>query len=198
MTILAALIAATVELHGDPQHTTAQFAVKHMVVTTVRGEFGKVDSTLDWDKDDPSKSKVTLDIDASTVDTHVEKRDAHLKSADFFDVAKCPKITFKSNKVEKAGDGQYKVTGDLTMHCQTHPATLDVAFDGKAIKSPWGTTVYAASATGKIKRSEWGLTWNKALETGGALVSDDVDLSVDIEFVAKPAEAKKEAAAEKK
>src|SRR5213592_2324962 len=106
MTILAALIiaaGAAVELHGDPQHTTAQFTVKHMVVTTVRGEFGKVDSTLDWNKDDPTKSKVDLKIDASSVDTHVEKRDAHLKSADFFDAAKCPEITFKSNKIEKDG-----------------------------------------------------------------------------------------------
>jgi len=191
MTIFAALVAAAVELHGDPQHTTAQFAVKHMVVTTVRGEFGKVDSMLDWNKDNPSASKVDLDIDASTVDTHVEKRDNHLKSADFFDVAKCPKITFKSTKIEPAGSDHYKVTGDLTMHCQTHPATLDVAFDGKGIKAPWGPTVYAASATGKINRHDWGLNWNKALESGGVLVSDDVDLNVDIEFVAKPAEAKK-------
>jgi len=185
MTFLAAL-AAAVTLQGDPQHTTAQFAVKHMVVTTVRGEFGKTESTLEWNKDNPAASKVEMKIDASTVDTHVEKRDNHLKSADFFDAAKCPEITFKSTKIEPAGSDHYKVTGDLTMHCQTHSATLDVAFDGKGVKAPWGPTVYAASATGKIKRADWGLTWNKALESGGVLVSDDVDLDVEVEFVARP------------
>lgn len=191
MTILAALVAATLELHGDPQHTTAQFAVKHMVVTTVRGEFAKAESTLEWNKEDPAKSKVDMKLDAGSIDTHVEKRDNHLKSADFFDAAKCPDITFKSTKIEAAGADHYKVTGDLTMHCQTHPATLDVAFDGKAMKTPWGPTVYAASATGKIKRADWGLTWNKALESGGVLVSDDVDLDVEVEYVAKPPMAAK-------
>ena len=197
--ILAVLFAAApLTLEGDPAHTTAGFAVKHMVVTTVRGQFSKVNSTLHWNKDDPAKSSVDLKIDPASITTNNEKRDNHLRSPDFFDVQKCPEITFKSNKVQKSGADNYKVAGDLTMHCVTKPVTLDVQFADHPVKSPFGTTVYAANATGKIKRSDWGLNWNKALESGGVLVSDDVNLDIDIEFVAKPAEAKKEAQAETK
>ena len=197
--VLAALLAAApVTLEADPAHTTAGFAVKHMVVTTVRGEFTKVNSTLHWNKDDPSRSNVDVKIDAASINTNNEKRDTHLKSPDFFDAQKCPEITFKSNRVEKAGGDTFKVTGDLTMHCVTKPVTLQVQFADQPVKSPWGTTVYAANATGKIKRSEWGLNWNKALESGGVLVSDDVNLDLDVEYIAKPAEAKKEAQAESK
>ena len=189
--LLAALLAASVQLQADPAHTTATFAVKHLMVTTVRGQFNKAESTLDWDKDDPSKSSVTFKIDASSVDTHNEKRDADLRSPNFFDVAKCPEISFKSTKVEKATADSYKVTGDLTMHCQTKPISLEVAFNPNGVKTPWGVTVFAASTSAKVKRSEWGLLWNKALESGGVMVSDDVDLSVDVEYDQKPAEAKK-------
>ena len=189
---------ATMDLDNDPAHTTATFAVKHMMVNTVRGQFAKVTSTLNWDKDDPTKSAVAVKIDAASIDTHNEKRDGHLKSPDFLDAAKCPEITFKSTKVEKSGSDKYKVTGDLTMHCQTHPATIDVAFTSNPIKAPWGALVYAGSATGNIKRSEWGLTWNKPLDqAGGMLVGDDVQFEIDAEYNAKPAAptAKKEAAA---
>lgn len=197
-TLLAALVAASLTLEADPAHTTAGFAVKHMMVTTVRGQFSKVNSTLHWNKDDPAKSSVDMKIDAASITTNNEKRDTHLKSPDFFDVQKCPEITFKSNKVQKSGGDKYKVAGDLTMHCVTKPVTLDVEFADHAVKTPFGTTVYAANATGKIKRSEWGLNWNKALESGGVIVSDDVNLDVDLEYVSKPAEAKKEAQAESK
>ncbi len=193
MTFLAALLAATIELHADPPHTTASFAVKHMVVTTVRGQFGKTESTLLWDKQDPTKSSVDFKIDVSTIDTREAKRDGHLKSPDFFDSARCPEMTFKSTKIEPAGGDKFKVSGDLTMHCVTKPVTLDVIFNSNGMKSPWGTTVYAATANGKLNRSDWGLIWNKALESGGMLVSDDVDLEVDVEYVQKPAEAKNEA-----
>jgi polyisoprenoid-binding protein YceI len=197
--VLAALVvAAPVTLEADPAHTTAGFAVKHMVVTTVRGEFTKVNSTLRWNKDDPANSSVDLKIDAASINTNNEKRDTHLKSPDFFDAQKCPEITFKSNRIEKASGDKYKVTGDLTMHCLTKPITLDVQFADQPVKSPWGTTVYAANATGKLKRSDWGLKWNKALESGGMLLSDDVNLDVDVEYVSKPAEARKEAQAESK
>jgi polyisoprenoid-binding protein YceI len=195
---LAALVAATtLTLEGDPAHTSAGFSVKHMVVTTVRGEFTKVNSTLHWNKDEPAKSTVDLKIDAASINTNNEKRDTHLKSADFFDVQKCPDMTFKSTKVEKSGD-KYKVSGNLTMHCVTKPLTLEASFTDQPIKSPAGTSVYPASATGKLKRSDWGLTWNKALESGGALVSDDVNLELDFEYAPKPAEAKKEAQVETK
>lgn len=194
-------LAATVQLEADPPHTTVSFAVKHMMINTVRGEFGKVASTIEWDKDAPAKSSVTFKIDPASIDTRNEKRDGHLKSADFFDVAKCPDMSFKSTKVEKESGDKYKVTGDLTMHCQTHPLTLDVTFNPNPIKSPWGTEVYVANATGNLKRSEWGLTWNKALQqAGGVLVGDEVNIQMDAEYLPKPAApaAKKEAAAESK
>lgn len=197
MTIaLAALLAAApLTLEADPAHSSAAFAVKHMVVTTVRGQFDKVASTLEWNKDDPTKSSVEVKIDAASIDTHNEKRDGHLKSADFFDVEKCPEISFKSEKLQKAGKS-YKVTGPLTMHCQTRPVTLQAVFSGPQ-KTPMGTTVYAAEVTGKLKRSDWGLKWNKAIEGGGVVVSDDVNLDLNFEYGQK-AEAKKEAQAESK
>jgi polyisoprenoid-binding protein YceI len=197
--LLAALVAAApITLEADPAHSSAGFAVKHMVVTTVRGEFTKVNSTLHWNKDDPTKSSVDLKIDTASVNTNVEKRDGHLKSADFFDAQKCPEISFKSQTVEKAGPDKYKVSGDLNMHCVSKPITLDVEFTDQPVKTPMGTTVYAANATGKLKRSDWGLNWNKALESGGLVVSDEVKLDVNLEYVVKPADAKKEAQVESK
>jgi polyisoprenoid-binding protein YceI len=197
-TLFAALLAAVVELQADPAHTTITFTAKHMMITTVRGAFSKVASTLKWDKDDPTKSSVDFKADVSSIDTHNDKRDAHLKSADFFDAEKCPEITFKSTRIEKAGGDKYKVSGNLTMHCVTKPATFDVTFNPNGVKSPWGTTVYAASAVGKVKRSDWGLTWNKTLESGGMLVSDDIGIDAEIEYVQNPPAAKKEAQAETK
>jgi polyisoprenoid-binding protein YceI len=196
--VLAALLAAApITLEADPAHSSAGFSVKHMVVTTVRGQFDKFTSTLQWNKDDPSKSTVDMKIDTASIDTHNEKRDGHLKSADFFDAQKCPEITFKSDKIDKAGD-HYDVNGNLTMHCVTKPVKLQVAFADQPQKSPMGTTVYAAEVTGKLKRSDWGLTWNKALESGGMMVSDDVNLDINLELVQKSADAKKEAQAETK
>jgi polyisoprenoid-binding protein YceI len=168
-------------LTSDPAHSTAGFAVKHMMLTTVRGEFDKFTSTLDWNDADPSKSSVTADIDASSIDTHQEGRDKHVKSPDFLDVAKFPTITFKSTKVEKGGDG-YKVTGDLTFHGVTKPITLDVQTDGKPHKTPMGGTIYSVAATGKIKRSDFGVSWNKNLDGGGVLISDDVALEFNLEY----------------
>jgi len=192
----AALIAAlplaaqAVPLQADPAHSTAGFSVKHMKVTTVRGQFDKFNSTLDWNEADPSKSTITADIDSSSIDTHQEARDKDLKSAKFFDVAKYPTITFKSTKVEKSGDG-FKVTGDLTMHGVTKPVTLNVETDGKPHKTPMGSTIFNASAKGSLKRSDFGLSWNAAIEGGGVIVSDEVQLEIDGEYSApKPAAAK--------
>ena len=197
LVLAAVLAAAPVTLEADPNHSTVGFSVKHMVVTTVRGQFPRFSSTLNWNKDDPSRSAIELKVDPSSINTNNEKRDGHLKSPDFFDVQKCPEMTFKSNRIEKSGD-KYKVTGDLTMHCVTKPLSLEASFTEQPIKSPFGTSVYPASATGKLKRSEWGLTWNKALESGGAMVSDDVNLDLEFEFLQKPLEGKKEAQAETK
>jgi polyisoprenoid-binding protein YceI len=197
LVLAAVLAAAPVILEADPNHSTVGFSVKHMVVTTVRGQFPKFSSTLNWTKDDPSKSAIELKVDPASINTNNEKRDGHLKSPDFFDVQKCPEMTFKSNRIEKSGD-KYKVMGDLTMHCVTKPVTLEASFTDQPIKSPFGTSVYPASASGKLKRSEWGLTWNKALESGGAMVSDDVNLELEFEFLQKAVEGKKEAQAETK
>ncbi|HEY4883488.1 MAG TPA: YceI family protein [Myxococcales bacterium] len=198
MTLLLAafLTAAPITLEADPNHSTAAFSVKHMMVTTVRGTFTKLSSNLTFDKDDPAKGSVVLKIDPASINTNNEKRDGHLKSADFFDVQRCPEMTYKSTRIDKSGD-KYKVTGDLTMHCVTKPLTLEASFTSDPVKSPMGP-VYPASATGKLKRSEWGLTWNKTLESGGALVSDDVNLELDFEFVPSKAEARKEAQTESK
>jgi polyisoprenoid-binding protein YceI len=194
--LLAAVLAAPVTLEADPNHSSANFSVKHMMVTTVRGNFTRFSSTVTFDKDDLAKSSVEVKIDPASINTNNEKRDGHLKSPDFFDVQRCPEMSFKSSKVEKAGD-KYKVTGDFTMHCVTKPLTIDAAFADQPVKGPAGA-VYPGSATGKLKRTDWGLNWNKALESGGVLVSDDVNLELDFEYVPKVSQAKKEAQTETK
>src|SRR5713226_8823016 len=193
-----AALALGVELQVDPVHSTATFAIKHMMVSTVHGNFGKVTGTVNHDPKDPTKSSANIQIDPASLDTRVEKRDAHLKSADFFDVQKCPEMIFKSTKVEKAGDKKYKVTGDLTMHCTTKPVTLDVEGLNGPVKGPQGANLYAATATGKLSRKDFGLTWNRALEAGGVAVGDDVQLTVDLELTDSPPAARKEAQAETK
>ncbi|HEX3697914.1 MAG TPA: YceI family protein [Polyangia bacterium] len=174
-------------------HSTAAFSVRHMMVTNVSGQFGKITGTLDLDEKVPAKSTVEVTVDATTIDTHEPKRDAHLKSPDFFDVANHPTITFKSTKVEKAGKGKYKVTGDLNMHGVAKPVTLTVEGPTEAVKNPMGGTMTrGAHASGKLNRKDWNLNWNKALEAGGVLVGDEVTLNVDLELEAKqekPAEA---------
>jgi polyisoprenoid-binding protein YceI len=186
--IAASLFAAPITLEADPNHSNASFSVKHMVVTTVRGNFTRLSSTLTFDKDDPAKNIVELKIDPASINTNNEKRDGHLKSPDFFDVQRCPEMTFKSTKIEKVGD-KYKVTGDLNMHCVTKPLVLEASLS-EPVKGPAGP-LYAGSATGTLKRSDWGLNWNKALESGGMIVSDEVNLQLDFEYNPKAAQAKK-------
>ena len=196
--LLFAVPALAVELQVDPAHSTASFAIKHMMVSTVHGSFGKVTGTVNHDPKDATKSSANIQIDPASLDTRVEKWDAHLKSADFFDVQKCPDMSFKSTKVEKAGEKKYKVTGDLTMHCATKPVTLDVEGLNGPVKGPQGANLYAATATGKLSRKDFGLLWNKSLETGGVVVGDEVQLTVDLELTDSPPAAKKEAQAESK
>jgi len=196
--LLFAAPALGLELQVDPAHSTATFAIKHMMVSTVHGNFGKVTGTVNHDPKDPTKSSANIQIDPASLDTRVEKRDAHLKSADFFDVQKCPDMSFKTTKIEKAGDKKYKVAGDLTMHCTTKPVTLDVEGLNGPVKGAQGANLYAATATGKLSRKDFGLTWNKALEAGGVAVGDDVQLTVDLEMTDSPPAAKKEAQAETK
>jgi polyisoprenoid-binding protein YceI len=196
--LLIAPAALAIDLQVDPAHSTATFAIKHMMVSTVRGNFGKVSGAVNYEPKDPTRSTANIQIDPASIDTRNDKRDTHLKSADFFDVQKCPEMNFKSTKVEKAGDKHYKVTGNLTMHCTTKPVTLDVEGLNGPVKGPQGANLYAATATGKISRGDFGLKWNKALEAGGVALGDDVQLTVELEMNDSPQAARKEAQAETK
>ena len=167
----------------DPAHTSAQFAIRHLMVSTVRGDFRKVSGKVNLDDQDVTKSTVEATIDVASLDTGIVKRDDHLRSADFFDVAKYPTMTFKSKKIQKgAGDGNYKITGDLTLHGITKEVILDFEGNLKPVKSPQGKTLIGGMATTKINRKDFGLTWNAALETGGVAVSEDVTITIDIEM----------------
>jgi len=171
----------------DPAHSTAQFVVRHMMITNVRGGFSGIQGTIEFDSQSPGDSRVEVVIDASTINTHDAQRDAHLKSADFLDVQKYPNITFKSKKVERVGEDRWKVTGDLTIHGVTKEVVLDVESSMTETKDPFGNVRVGASATTKIKRSDFGLTWNAPLEAGGFLLGDD--LKIELEVSAIKAEA---------
>ena len=167
----------------DAAHSSAGFGVRHMMVSTVRGQFSKVAGTVDIDDTDLSRSKIDVAIDPASIDTRDAKRDGHLKSPDFFDVAKYPTITFKSNRIAKQADGKIFATGDLTMHGVTKPVTLTVDNFTAPVKDGFGRTIRGVSATGKLNRKDFGLTWNKTLEAGGVAVGEDVDLQIDVELV---------------
>ena len=168
----------------DPAHTNVEFSVRHMMISNVKGQFQKTSGTITTNGSDPASATIDATIDASSVDTRVEKRDMHLKSPEFLDVAKYPTITFKSTKVEAAGANKWKVTGDLTLHGVTKPVVLDVESSGPPV-SVMGNMRAGASAKTEIKRSDFGLTWNKVLESGGVMVGDEVAISIDLEAVKK-------------
>ncbi len=168
----------------DSSHTSVEFTVRHMMISNVKGQFQKTTGTITANGNDAASAKIDVSIDASSVDTRVERRDAHLKSPDFLDVAKYPTITFKSTKVEAEGPNKWKVTGDLTLHGVTKQVALEVEGSGAPVQV-MGNTRVGASATTKIKRGDFGLTWNKALEAGGVLVGEEVAISIDIEAVKK-------------
>jgi len=175
-------LAAAATYKIDSSHAQTSFAVKHLVISTVRGEFGKTEGTLVIDDADVSKSSVEATIDVASVNTREEKRDAHLKSPDFFDVAKFPKMTFKSTKVEAAGAGKLKVTGDLTLKGVTKSVVLDVTGPTAEIKDPWGNTRRGVSATGKINRQDFGVSWGKLIEAG-PVVGDEVTIQIEAELL---------------
>jgi polyisoprenoid-binding protein YceI len=183
--VSASLSAATWQI--DPSHSSAHFAVRHLMVSNVRGEFSGVKGTVEYDAADPSKSVVDVTIDATTVNSRESKRDDHLKSPDFLDVAKFPTMTFKSKKVEPAGQGKLKVTGDLTLRGVTREVVLDVEGPSAPITQR-NSLRTGASATTKISRKDFGLTWNRAIEAGGVAVGDEVGITIDIEMT-KPAPA---------
>jgi polyisoprenoid-binding protein YceI len=167
----------------DPAHSSAQFVVRHMMISNVRGGFSNVQGTIAWDAANPGQTAVEAVIDATTIHTREADRDAHLKSADFLDVEKYPTITFKSTAVESSGEDQLKVTGDLTIHGVTRPVVLKVEGPTAESKDPWGNTRVGASAATKIKRSDFGLTWNTVLEAGGVLVGDDLKIELEVSLI---------------
>lgn len=184
--VIAAPLAASADTWQiDPVHTTVEFTVRHMMISNVRGLFTKVAGTITAKGNDPASVKVEATIDTSSIDTRSADRDADLKSANFLDVAKYPTMTFRSKKIEPAGTGKWKMIGDLTLHGVTKEVTLDVQGPAAPIKDPWGNTRAGASATTKINRKDFGLAWSKVLEAGGAVVGDEVTVSIDVEAVKK-------------
>lgn len=175
----------------DPAHTNIGFTVRHMVVAKVNGRFTKFEGTLTQSGDDFAGSAAAITIDASSIDTQVGARDDHLRSADFFDAAAFPTITFRSKRMEKAGKDRYRLIGDLTIRGTTKEVELDSEFLG-GVTDPFGVERLAFSAATRIDRKEFGLTWNQALEAGGVLVSDRVDVQIEVQWV--KAEAKENAA----
>ena len=166
----------------DPVHSTAQFKVKHMMISNVKGEFTKIHGKLELDPD-ITKSQVEASIDATTINTRELDRDTHLKSADFLDVEKFPNISFKSTQISKKGEGELSVEGDLTMHGVTRKVVLEVEGPSPATKDPWGNTRIGLSATTRITRKDFGLNWNAVLEAGGILVGEEVAITLDVEFI---------------
>ena len=179
--------AGTTTWQIDPKHSSAQFAVTHLMISTVRGEFHQLNGTVVVDDADISKSSVNVTIDATTVDTREPDRDKHLMSADFFDVAKYPTMVFKSTKVESAGPGRLKITGDLTIRGVTKQAVLEVSAPKPPIKDPWGLQRTAVSGSTRINRQDFGVAWNKTLDAGGVVVGDEVNINLDVEMVVPPA-----------
>jgi polyisoprenoid-binding protein YceI len=166
----------------DLSHSTAEFSVRHMMITNVKGRFGKFEGTVEYDPAHPELSKFEATLDAASIDTRDEKRDAHLRSADFFDVEHHPKLTFKSTEIKKTSDG-FAAVGDLTMHGITKPITLEIEGPTAPHADPWGNTRIGATAHAKINRKDWGLNWNAALEAGGVLVGETVKITLEVSLV---------------
>jgi polyisoprenoid-binding protein YceI len=169
----------------DSAHTGVEFAVRHLMISTVKGRFAGVAGTV-IAGDDLTKAEVDITIDAASIDTREPQRDAHLRSADFLDVEEFPTLTFKSRKVEHVGGDDYKLTGDLTIHGVTRQVTLDVTTFGKLV-DPWGNEKAGFNAATKIKRGDYGLVWNVALEAGGVVVGDEVKISIEVELTKQKA-----------
>ena len=167
----------------DPAHSVAEFKVRHMMISNVKGVFSGIKGSLNLDEADLTNCRVEASIDAASVNTREPQRDAHLKSADFFDVENFPTLSFKSSRVTRTDHGQCKVTGDLTIHGVTRSVDFAVEGPSAPTKDPWGNTRMGLAATTKINRQDFGLTWNTTLETGGILVGDEVTITLDVQFV---------------
>lgn len=182
MTTLTAPQTALSTWNIDPVHSAAEFKVKHMMISNVKGQFTGVSGTLRLDGADVTNSKIEATIDAASINTRDPQRDAHLKSADFFDAEKFPTLSFKAARITRQHDG-LEVEGDLTMHGVTHKVKFAVEGPTAPGKDPWGNTRIGVSATARINRKDYGLTWNSALETGGVLVGDEVTITLDVQFI---------------
>jgi polyisoprenoid-binding protein YceI len=169
----------------DYAHSEVTFSVKHMMISTVRGRFDKFNISVDFNEQEPTRSSVEVQIDAASINTREDRRDGHLKSADFLDVEHHPYITFKSKRVEKIDDHHGRVIGDLTIRGISKEVVLDVTYGGQ-LKNPWGATMAAFNATAKINRAVWDLTWNQTLETGGILVGNDINVNIELQLVKQP------------
>jgi polyisoprenoid-binding protein YceI len=169
----------------DDSHTGVHFRARHMMITNVRGEFQKLSGSVEWDPQHPEKTVINADIDAGSINTRNEQRDGHLKSPDFLDVAKFPTIAFRSKSAKRIADDELSLEGDLTIHGVTRPVTLKVEGPSPASKDPFGNVRVGATATTKIKRSDFGMTWNAAIEAGGMLVGDEVSITLDVSLSQK-------------
>ena len=172
----------------DPTHSHTEFAVRHLMISTVKGRFGGLAGTVVTDETDPARVEVDITIDVNSLDTREPQRDAHLKSPDFFDAAAFPAITFTSRRVQPAAGGAFALTGDLTLRGVTREVVLDVTIEGEG-RDPWGNHRTGFSATGRISRKDFGLTWNQLLETGGVAVGDEVKITIDTELIQQVAAA---------
>ena len=180
--LLTASLAQASTWNADLAHSNVGFKVRHMMVSNVRGSFDKFDATVSYDEKDVTRSSVSVTIEAASINTGVEQRDTHLKSPDFFDAAKFPQLTFISKRIEKSGEG-LKIVGDLTMHGVTKEVTLDVTELNPPVTDPWGSVRMGASASTRLNRTDYGLLWNKAIEAGGVVVGEMVDIMIEVELV---------------
>jgi polyisoprenoid-binding protein YceI len=176
-------VTATTTWNIDPVHSTAQFKVKHMMISNVKGEFTTITGKLELNGSDINKSRVEASIDAGSINTREAQRDAHLKSADFLDVEKFPALAFKSTRISKISVDEIAVEGDLSIHGVTRNVVFEVEGPSAPIKDPWGNTRIGISAKTTVKRKDFGLAWNAALETGGIMVGEEVHITLDVEFV---------------
>jgi polyisoprenoid-binding protein YceI len=183
MSTLATQQTATTTWNIDPVHSGAEFMVKHMMISNVKGQFTGVKGVLALDESNLTNSRVEASIDAASITTRDAQRDTHLKSADFFDVEKFPTLSFKSSRISRVGDGELAVAGDLTLHGITRNVVFNVEGPTAPAKDPWGNTRVGLSASTKINRKDFGLIWNGALESGGILVGDEVTITLEVQFV---------------
>ena len=176
----------TTEWNIDPTHSAAHFSVRHLMISNVRGEFSKLSGSVVLDPADLTRSNVEVNLETSSINTREPQRDEHLRSADFFDVANHPSITFRSKRITAAGPEQFKLAGDLTIRGVSKEVTFDVEGPTPAIKDPWGNMRSGVSATAKINRKDFGLVWNAVIESGGVAVGDQVSITIEAELVQKP------------